>query len=484
MAVKFNSKLRTNARQTALRITLVSGLMFASLLLVTRTSRAAPDHQYVVALNGNDDNPGTFAQPWRTIQHALEAAHAGDTICVRTGIYTEAIQMQNSGAPGRLITLMACPGERPIIDGQYLLPSPTRTGWAKCNQQVAPPKCFHWLPLVGIAGDYILFDGFEIRHSAGRGLVVARPNGRPTAITIRNTRIHDQRNAGVLLHNADNITFTDNVVWHSGDYATADRTATDLNWPVAVSGRATHNVSYRNNRIFNNWGEGLDTGVDSVNVLVENNEIYDNFALQLYIHRTQDALIQRNLIYCTNAPDFQRNGDIPTGIVVNNEQQFAANALVNEVSILHNVVVGCHQNIGVWAGGDAQYGVENLVIAHNTLVNATTNQPDREPLALYIAPAAHKNLQIHHNIIVQTGRLLVSAAPSVEVQFDHNAWSQAPAKIVMGVGDIVGDVQLAHPFAPLAPGAVVIDWYKPLAASPVITAAIGPLVYFQRLGHD
>lgn len=38
---------------------------------------------YYVATYGNDSNPGTAAQPWRTIQHAANVMVAGDTVFVR-----------------------------------------------------------------------------------------------------------------------------------------------------------------------------------------------------------------------------------------------------------------------------------------------------------------------------------------------------------------------------------------------------------------
>ena len=40
-----------------------------------------------VALEGDDQNPGTLARPMRTIQHAARSAKAGDTVLIREGFY-------------------------------------------------------------------------------------------------------------------------------------------------------------------------------------------------------------------------------------------------------------------------------------------------------------------------------------------------------------------------------------------------------------
>ena len=74
-------------------------------------------HIYYVAPNGNDANPGTLAQPWRTIQHAADTLTAGDTVYIRAGTYPERVIPQHSGSAGQPITYAAYPGETVTLDG-------------------------------------------------------------------------------------------------------------------------------------------------------------------------------------------------------------------------------------------------------------------------------------------------------------------------------------------------------------------------------
>lgn len=69
--------------------------------------------------SANDSNPGTEAQPWRTITKAANAAVAGNTVCVKAGEYLERVSIANSGSAGNWITFAAYPGQeqKPIIDG-------------------------------------------------------------------------------------------------------------------------------------------------------------------------------------------------------------------------------------------------------------------------------------------------------------------------------------------------------------------------------
>lgn len=53
---------------------------------------------YYVSELGDDSNPGTQAQPWRTVQKAANTMVSGDTVYVQAGTYDEPVTTQRSGA--------------------------------------------------------------------------------------------------------------------------------------------------------------------------------------------------------------------------------------------------------------------------------------------------------------------------------------------------------------------------------------------------
>ena len=69
--------------------------------------------------NASDSNPGTEAQPWKTIAYAAAVARAGDTVYIKAGLYTGAVNVANSGEAGKEIVFRAYPGDerRAILDG-------------------------------------------------------------------------------------------------------------------------------------------------------------------------------------------------------------------------------------------------------------------------------------------------------------------------------------------------------------------------------
>ena len=63
-----------------------------------------------VATNGSDANPGTFAKPWKTLQHAANVGKG--TIYLRAGTYSGGVTVTRSG-----LTFESYPGETATVSG-------------------------------------------------------------------------------------------------------------------------------------------------------------------------------------------------------------------------------------------------------------------------------------------------------------------------------------------------------------------------------
>ena len=79
---------------------------------------------WVDAANGNDSNPGSESQPFRTIQRAVQsnAAGAGDAVIIREGTYYGSVAPANGGSPGNLLTITSFPGENVVVSGAENVP--------------------------------------------------------------------------------------------------------------------------------------------------------------------------------------------------------------------------------------------------------------------------------------------------------------------------------------------------------------------------
>lgn len=94
------------------------------MLTVISTAFAVELH---VAIKGSDVNQGTRQSPFRTIQHAAEAAQPGDVVTVHQGVYRERVNPPRGGTSATMrITYQAAPGEQATLTG-----SEPMKGWEK-----------------------------------------------------------------------------------------------------------------------------------------------------------------------------------------------------------------------------------------------------------------------------------------------------------------------------------------------------------------
>ncbi|BCU79008.1 right-handed parallel beta-helix repeat-containing protein [Luteolibacter sp. LG18] len=85
----------------------------ASWLLVSALAGAT---EYHVTTTGSDSQPGTLAQPWRTIQKAASTAIAGDTVNVHAGTYAERVAFTSrSGTAAQQIVFRRDPGDAAAV---------------------------------------------------------------------------------------------------------------------------------------------------------------------------------------------------------------------------------------------------------------------------------------------------------------------------------------------------------------------------------
>jgi|GEM_PF-2686945 len=71
---------------------------------------------YYVAVNGDDNHPGTIAEPFQTIPKALTVVQPGDTILIRQGTYPAFEVEDVQGTADNQIIIKAYPGEHVTID--------------------------------------------------------------------------------------------------------------------------------------------------------------------------------------------------------------------------------------------------------------------------------------------------------------------------------------------------------------------------------
>ena len=112
--------------------------------------------EFYVAPTGSDTNPGTMAQPFRTLTQGNVVARPGTTIWMLAGTYpyTATMGLSKSGADGMPIRVWAFPGTRPVLDysGQTKGLSTARG--------------------IEISGNYWHLKGLEVENAGDNGIAI------------------------------------------------------------------------------------------------------------------------------------------------------------------------------------------------------------------------------------------------------------------------------------------------------------------------
>ncbi|MDX2166927.1 MAG: choice-of-anchor Q domain-containing protein [Deltaproteobacteria bacterium] len=234
----------------------------------------------------------TVPDDFGTIQAALDAAQAGDTVQVRTGVYAEKLVFPRSGnAVNGYITLTALAGNAPVVDG---------TGVPGENLVLIEDR------------SYLKLIGFELRNnlgvSDGSGVRIL---GAGTHLEIRGNRIHDVRGSdamGITVYGTAATPISDLVIDGNEihDCEPFQSEALTLNGNITDFAVTNNVVRDVNNIGIDFIGGETDiqpnanlvarNGICRGNTVLRANQQGGGFAGGIYVDGGRDILIERNLV--------------------------------------------------------------------------------------------------------------------------------------------------------------------------------------------
>jgi hypothetical protein len=261
-------------------------------------------------MTGNDSDPGTLAQPWRTVQKALNTLAAGQRALVRGGIYTQDLSWSRAGTASAPITVAAYPGEIVILHA------------AAISGDTFP---------IRISGSYFRLQGFVLENATGISSTNVYFEGTPHHVELSNNELRFSQDQGMFVEDG------------------------------------AHDLQILANRIHDN-GLGHQPGqhqshgiyIEGKNHLVANNVIYDHpfgFGIQVY-PSNQGTIVVGNTVVgsgysglVVGGPDGVSNITIRNNVFANNDQYGVSHdsSCPTTTNVDTNVVYG-NGNGGVQGG--------------------------------------------------------------------------------------------------------------------------------------
>jgi len=330
---------------------------------------------YYVSPNGNDNNPGTFEKPFKSIKKACEMVMPGGTVYLRGGIYNENITIKSSGSEQKgYITITNYPGENPILDGSGLTVPNEYTGMIFIENK-----------------SFIRISGLEIRNYKTSAVdpvpVGIHIRGSANNIEIKNNKIHNIETAakdnrvgnahGIAVYGtasipAKKITIEGNEIYNcklgSSEALAVNGNVEDFqiinnyihdndNIGIAVIG--WENTSYTDDQARN----GIIAGNTVSFISSYGNPAYgkEYCAGGIYSDGARDVIIERNRVY---------NCDI--GIEVASEHKGKS---TSNISVLNNILYNNNLTGIAFGGYDKNRGSTiNCKFINNTLYNNDTKR--------------------------------------------------------------------------------------------------------------
>jgi hypothetical protein len=306
---------------TASQRWLVIIIAFLPMLLMFSQTGAQAANTYFVATDGNDSNPGTEAQPFKTLAKGVSLLKPGDTLVVKPGLYREELRntIPNGADWNRPVTIRA---QQP------------RTVTIMPNRGAER--------VITLSGDkhHIIIEGFILDGSDVKYEVIKLAGTMtapsPSYIRIINNEI---RNAG--LNNSS-----------GGQYKY-------FGGGIMTSGNSNY-IEYIRNTIHHNGVTDFDHGIyhTSSYSVIDGNIIYNNMGTGIKIGWGQDArdnIVRNNIVYDNNiAPGEDGRKKQGRGIGV-----YAGSGTL----VYNNIVWGAHQS-----GIDVTYNGNTARIFNNTVL--------------------------------------------------------------------------------------------------------------------
>ena len=374
---------------------------------------------------GNDENLGSFEQPFHTLHKAVEVAQPGDNIFIRGGYYAldEPVKIDFIGEKDKWLTLSAWPGETPVLES-YGIPLRYRTTNGAVQASGDP--------------SYLRIQGLHIYHSRGAGISVngKAENGSTWSLTNHvevnfNTTWHTNT-MGIIIHTVNDVKVIGNKVIRPHSIPMSTKPGTDdvtsfdhgsqeaidlsrnkgfeiaFNQVFGGSKEAIDCISIQDGEIHHNYVHDCLNGIyiDSWSIPIRNLNIHHNFVHNAFNGIPLATEGSNDLIHI----DIHHNIIIDSkmaGVGVNEATYKSKPAKVQHIRVFHNTIhnSGGHSSAFGWQASGIDVGgfkdneqFKDIVVENNIITNTIGR-----PIGNVYAGRPEHNVSISHNLIYPEG---------------------------------------------------------------------------------
>ena len=324
--------------------------------------------------SASDSNPGTEAEPWKTIQKAASTLVAGETVFIKSGTYNESVSVANSGTPIHYITFSAYPGDEHevMINQQFTIPGKSYIKVTGLRRNLGQEGFAVKGPSTGV-----VLDGNYTYGTFGSGISAwgvpwqSNPGNYDNIkdIVISNNTVEKACDGGwneciTLANGVQGFEIIDNIIKNGGDNTNGGE-GIDIKEGCSdgvIAGNHIYNLTRR--------GIYLDGGRNEApfsKPIVEEIEIYNNV-----IHDNED----QGIAIMTEGPGDVRFIKIYNNLLYGNEEDGimyykhpAGSGIVHDITAINNVCYN-NQRYGILSNFSTSY---NMLTRNNICYQNSTD---------------------------------------------------------------------------------------------------------------
>ena len=316
---------------------------------------------------------------------AISKASPGDTIELKSGTYSSVPYGLKSGTEGKPITIKAAPNAEVVFTG-------TST------------SCI--FDTYGIS--YVNIEGpFELKNAYCGAKLMSSNH-----VTVSGLKIHDVQYHGIVVSGHYN-TISDNEVYNCVLENKNTATSREYGWSQCVAvwgtswGVMSTNIVFKNNKIHEAWGEGLDfLECDTCSAI--GNEITNGFSMNIYIDASRNIVVEGNTLR-VNTNTYNTKWGRACGVGMAPE---SGGIVISNIEIKNNVMIGTRMGIYFFTMGSGG-GYDKIKIFHNTLWNVSVT-----PIWFRAPNNTPTGCEMKNNFIYHTGEIEFS--PKSSWSLAHN----------------------------------------------------------------
>ena len=317
---------------------------------------------------------------------AIAKAAPGDTIEIKAGTYSKVPYGLRSGTEGKPITIKAAKGAKVIFTGTQ-------------------SSCI--FDTYGIS--YVNIEGpFELKNAyCGAKLMNSR------YVKVSGLTVHDVQYHAIVVSGHYN-TIENNEAYNcvlENKYTTQSR---EYGWSQCMAvwgtswGVMSTNIAFKNNKIHEAYGEGLDfLECDTCSAI--GNEITNGFSMNIYIDASRNILVDGNTLR-VNTDSYNTKWGRACGVGMAPE---SGGISIDNITIQNNVMIGTRMGIYFFTmGNDASYN--KIKILHNTLWNVFVT-----PIWFRAPANSPVGCEMKNNFIFHTGEIEFAPKSSWSLGYNY-----------------------------------------------------------------